>query len=103
MNDFPDWGAITPENVSAKMPKLLEDAEAAVSVVEAANPETYEDTELTGIIPDQDFRRTLLWEPNLTTDADGKVSFQVMVNSTCREMYYSAEGITADGRAVVSR
>ncbi len=67
------------------------------------NPETYEDTELAGIIPDQDFRRTLLWEPNLTTDADGKVSFQVMVNSTCREMYYSAEGITTDGRAVVSK
>ncbi len=67
------------------------------------NPETYEDTELAGIIPDQDFRRTLLWEPNLTTDADGKVSFQVLVNSTCREMYYSAEGITADGRAVVSK
>ena len=68
-----------------------------------ANPETYEDTELTGIIPDQDYRRTLLWEPNLTTDADGKVSFEVLVNSTCREMYYSAEGITADGRAVVSK
>lgn len=67
------------------------------------NPETYEDTELAGIIPDQDFRRTLLWEPNLTTDADGKVSFQVLVNSMCREMYYSAEGITADGRAVVSK
>lgn len=67
------------------------------------NPETYEDTELAGIIPDQDFRCTLLWEPNLTTDADGKVSFQVLVNSTCREMYYSAEGITADGRAVVSK
>ncbi len=67
------------------------------------NPETYEDTELAGIIPDQDFRRTLLWEPNLTTDADGKASFQVLVNSTCREMYYSAEGITTDGRAVVSK
>lgn len=67
------------------------------------NPETYEDTELQGIIPDQDFRRTLLWEPNLTTDADGKVSFQVLVNSTCREIYYSAEGITIDGRAVISK
>lgn len=67
------------------------------------NPETYEDTELEGIIPDQDFRRTLLWEPDLTTDADGKVSFEVLVNSTCREMYYSAEGITPDGRAVVSK
>jgi len=43
MNEFPDWGTITPENVSAKMPKLLEEAEAAVSAVEAANPETYED------------------------------------------------------------
>ncbi len=67
------------------------------------NPETYEDTQLEGIIPDKDFRRTLLWEPNLTTDADGKVSFQVLVNSTCHEIYYSAEGITPDGRAVVSQ
>ncbi len=67
------------------------------------NPETYEDVELAGLIPDHDFRRTLLWEPNLTTDANGKVSFKVLVNSTCREMYYSAEGITPDGRAVVSK
>lgn len=66
-------------------------------------PETYEDRELMGIIPNEDFRRTLLWEPNLTTDANGKVSFEVLANSTCHDLYYSAEGITENGHVVVSQ
>lgn len=67
------------------------------------DPETYEQTELQGILPGADFRRTLYWNPNITTDAQGHASFDVVANSTCRELNYSAEGITRDGHVVVSQ
>jgi len=42
-NAFPNWAQVTPEAVAAEMPKLLDEAEKAVSAVEAANPVRYED------------------------------------------------------------
>lgn len=66
-------------------------------------PETYEQVELQGIIPGADFRRTLYWNPNITTDATGHAAFEVLANSTCTDLYYSAEGITRDGSVVVSK
>ncbi|MGN0833657.1 MAG: M3 family metallopeptidase [Kiritimatiellia bacterium] len=40
---FPDWAAFTPESAAAELPRLLADAEKAVSALEAAEPATYED------------------------------------------------------------
>ena len=48
-----------------------------------------------------DFRRTLYWNPNVKTDKDGKAKIEFYNNSSCKQVVISAEGITADGRAMV--
>lgn len=53
-------------------------------------------------LPNEDHRRTLYWNPNVTTDKDGKAKIEFYNNSTCRLLVISAEGITKDGRAIVS-
>lgn len=40
---FPDWAAFTPESAAAELPRLLAEAEKAVSAIEADEPATYED------------------------------------------------------------
>lgn len=52
--------------------------------------------------PLNDHRRTLYWNPNVTTDAEGKAHIAFAGNQTMRQMYVSAEGITKDGRAMVN-
>ena len=48
-----------------------------------------------------DHRRTLYWNPNVKTDKDGKAKIEFYNNSSCKQLVISAEGITADGRAMV--
>ena len=48
-----------------------------------------------------DFRRTLYWNPNVKTDKNGKAKVEFYNNSSCKQVVISAEGITADGRAMV--
>jgi microcompartment protein CcmK/EutM len=55
-----------------------------------------------GLPPQQDFRRTLYWNPDIKTDANGKAKVEFFNNSTCQEMYISAEGITEDGKILVN-
>ncbi len=52
--------------------------------------------------PMEDFRRTIFWEPNVRTDAKGKATVKFYNNSSCRQMYISAEGITKDGRYLIN-
>ena len=52
--------------------------------------------------PMEDFRRTIFWEPNVKTDKDGKAKVEFYNNSSCTEMYISAEGITPDGRYLIN-
>ena len=49
----------------------------------------------------KDHRRTLYWNPNVKTDKDGKAKVEFYNNSSCKQVVISAEGITADGRAMV--
>jgi len=42
MMTFPDWSSFTPENVSARLPRLLAAAERDVSRIEEVAPTTYE-------------------------------------------------------------
>lgn len=50
------------------------------------------------ILPrEADYRRTLYWNPNVTTDNEGKARVQFYNNSTCKKINISAETITADG------
>lgn len=41
--DFPNWGEATPENIAAKLPRLLVEAQAAVAALEARPNLTYEE------------------------------------------------------------
>ena len=58
-----------------------------------------------GLIPPlaDDFRRTLWWEPNILTDGEGNASVEFYNNSTCTQIYVSAEGMNHEGKLVFSR
>ena len=60
-------------------------------------------TEDYNVIPSMaDFRRTIWWQPDITTDAQGKAKVEFFNNSTCEEMYISVEGMTEDGKMLVN-
>ena len=46
---------------------------------------------------DEDYRRTLYWNPNVKTDKDGKASVEFYNNSSCRNIDISAETLTKSG------
>ncbi len=52
--------------------------------------------------PMADFRRTIWWQPDITTDEQGKAKVEFFNNSTCEEMYISVEGMTEDGKILVN-
>ena len=54
------------------------------------------------IPPMADFRRTIWWQPDITTDEQGKAKVEFFNNSTCEEMYISVEGMTPDGKVLVN-
>ena len=45
---------------------------------------------------------TLWWQPDITTDEQGKAKVEFFNNSTCEEMYISVEGMTSDGKILVN-
>ena len=50
------------------------------------------------VMPEKnDHRRTLYWNPDLATDADGKARIEFYNNQTCRKMAVDAQGISAEG------
>ena len=53
--------------------------------------------------PEEDFRRTLYWNPNLTTDENGKAMIVFYNNATCKQLRVSAEGISPEGNAIICR
>jgi hypothetical protein len=67
-----------------------------------SKPDEYEQVmNLSQTPANSDYRRTLYWNPNVKTDAQGKATVQFMNNSTCRSMMVSAEGFTPDGKPMV--
>ena len=46
---------------------------------------------------DEDYRRTLYWNPNVKTDSDGKVTIEFYNNSSCKNIDISAETLTKEG------
>ena len=42
MSTFPDWALFTPEKAASQLPRLLEQAERAVSAIETSNADSYE-------------------------------------------------------------
>ena len=54
-------------------------------------------------LPDvKDYRRTLYWNPNVTTDNFGQASIEFYNNSVCNIIDVSAEGITRYGQFLVN-
>lgn len=49
----------------------------------------------------KDYRRTLYWNPNVTTDKSGYANISFYNNSVCTELDVSAEGITRNGEFLV--
>ena len=65
-------------------------------------PSTFQMEDYSVIPPMADFRRTIYWNPDVKTDAQGKAKVEFYNNSTCQEMYISAEGMTEDGMVLVN-
>ena len=65
-------------------------------------PSTFQMEDYSVIPPMADFRRTIYWNPNVKTDAQGKAKVEFFNNSTCEEMYISVEGMTEDGKVLVN-
>ena len=63
---------------------------------------TFRTEDYSVIPPMADFRRTIWWQPDITTDAEGKAKVEFFNNSTCEEMYISVEGMTQDGKVLVN-
>ena len=63
---------------------------------------TFKTEDYSVIPPMADFRRTIWWQPDITTDAQGKAKVEFFNNSTCEEMYISVEGMTQDGKVLVN-
>ena len=64
-------------------------------------PQTFQMQDYSVLPPMEDFRRTIYWNPNVKTDSEGKATIEFYNNSSCTEMFISAEGMTKDGRFVV--
>ena len=68
-----------------------------------AKSETFKMNDYSLMPPEADYRRTLYWNPNVTTDKDGNAKIDFYNNSSCKQMFISAEGITKDGVPLVYR
>lgn len=61
-------------------------------------PSAFQMEDYSVVPPMADYRRTIYWAPDVRTDASGKAKVEFYNNSTCREMYISAEGMSDHGR-----
>lgn len=66
-------------------------------------PSTFQMEDYSVIPPMADFRRTIYWNPNVTTDAEGKAHISFYNNSTSTGIYATAEGISNDGHVQMFR
>ncbi len=65
-------------------------------------PETFQMEDYKVLPPLENNRRTLFWNPSVKTDSKGKALIQFTNNISCRQIFLSAEGITPEGKIVVS-
>lgn len=52
-------------------------------------------------ILESDHRRTLYWNPNVTTNSEGKAQVEFHNNGTCRKLLFSVEGLSNNGAILV--
>jgi hypothetical protein len=63
-------------------------------------PETFQMNNYDLLPPEEDFRRTLYWNPDVKIGKDGKTKVEFWNNSTCKQFTVSAEGITPEGKPI---
>jgi hypothetical protein len=51
---------------------------------------------------DKDYRRTLYWNPEVTTDSTGCATLSFYNNGYSRSLTISAEGLTKDGVPIIN-
>ncbi len=66
-------------------------------------PSTFEMEDYSVLPPMEDFRRTIFWAPEVKTDANGDARVEFWNNSSCHEMYISAEGMTPEGQIMINK
>ena len=66
-------------------------------------PKEYEEEMVTGLLPAEDHRRTLYWNPDVSTNAEGKATIEFLNRPACKMMNVSAEGISKDGSPMICR
>lgn len=53
--------------------------------------------------PQEDYRRTLYWNPDLQLDENGEATIQFYNNSSCKDFVISGEGISDEGEVIVCK
>ena len=66
-------------------------------------PTAFEMEDYSIMPPMEDYRRTIYWNANIMTDNRGRATVEFYNNSSCKEMFISAEGMTEDGKIVVNQ
>ena len=66
-------------------------------------PSTFEMEDYNYLPPMEDFRRTIFWAPDVKTNAEGKAQVEFWNNSSCHEMYISAEGLSPKGHFLINK
>lgn len=65
--------------------------------------EFYSPVYRTGVpILESDHRRTLYWNPDITTDSEGKAKVEFNNNAGCKKMVFSVEGLAKDGVVLIN-
>ncbi len=65
------------------------------------SPTTFVQPNYSELPPEEDHRRTLYWNPDLTTDENGTATIGFIPTPGCRAVFISTEGIATDGRPIV--
>ena len=65
------------------------------------SPTTFQQPNYSELPPEEDHRRTLYWNPNLTTNEDGQATIAFIPTPDCQAIFISIEGIAPDGRPIV--
>lgn len=60
-------------------------------------PTEFQNIDSADLIDEEEFRRTLYWNPDLHTDADGSARIEFYNNVPCRNLMISVYGIGSDG------
>ncbi|MBO4398247.1 MAG: hypothetical protein J5805_06890 [Bacteroidaceae bacterium] len=65
-------------------------------------PTEFEMDDYSILPPMEDFRRTIYWDANVKTDANGMATVEFYNNYTAKNIFVSAEGVNSDGKFLVN-